>query len=418
MARGSRSWRAAEDHKAIFDGDRGPNTGGMGTVSPAWITEAIAARIRSEILEPTLRGLRADAIDYRGVLYAGVMVEPSGAPYLLEYNCRFGDPETQPLMARIAAIWAPSCSARRGGEMPVGAIGWDARVAVCVVVAAAGYPDAVRTGDPNRRPFRDRCRRQRDRVPRRHGAARWPAGLGRRPRARRDPRSASASSRRGPRRTPRSIGSSWPASRSAAISADARRRGDDTVVSDAAHRWIRGILPESTRDATRAIYRYHLRFADPANDRQLIRKMLVCGVRLEPWADGLVRPHEATDPARKAAALAQLRSTYVAPAPVLAGYRDAAGEIERLLRRSTASGRRSRSPRPTRRSTGCGGSRARSCSASCATRSRPSGSSCSRATTATRRCWRTDELAAERPAGSVLVANYSVMCLTQLDDRR
>jgi phosphoribosylamine--glycine ligase len=139
---------AVEDHKAIFDGDLGPNTGGMGTVSPAWITEAIAARIRSEILEPTLRGLRADAIDYRGVLYAGVMVEPSGAPYLLEYNCRFGDPETQPLMARMRGDLGAVLLGAARGEMPVGALGWDARVAVCVVVAAAGYPDAVRTGDP------------------------------------------------------------------------------------------------------------------------------------------------------------------------------------------------------------------------------------------------------------------------------
>ncbi len=139
---------AVEDHKAIFDGDLGPNTGGMGTVSPAWVSDAILARIRSEILEPTLRGLRADAIEYRGVLYAGVMVEPSGAPYLLEYNCRFGDPETQPIMARVRGdVGAVLVGAARG-EMPVGALAWDARLAVCVVVAAAGYPDAVRTGDP------------------------------------------------------------------------------------------------------------------------------------------------------------------------------------------------------------------------------------------------------------------------------
>ena len=139
---------AVEDHKAIFDGDRGPNTGGMGTVSPAWATEAILARIRSEILEPTLRGLRAAAIDYRGMLYAGVMVEPSGAPYLLEYNCRFGDPETQPIMARMRGDLGAVLHGAARGEMPVGALGWDARVAVCVVVAAAGYPDAPRTGDP------------------------------------------------------------------------------------------------------------------------------------------------------------------------------------------------------------------------------------------------------------------------------
>jgi len=139
---------AVEDHKTIFEADRGPNTGGMGTVSPAWVTDAIVMRIRSEILEPTLRGLRADAIDYRGVLYAGVMVEPSGAPYLLEYNCRFGDPETQPIMARMRSDLGAVLLGAARGEMPVGALAWDARVAVCVVVAAAGYPDAVRIGDP------------------------------------------------------------------------------------------------------------------------------------------------------------------------------------------------------------------------------------------------------------------------------
>ena len=139
---------AVEDHKAIFDGDLVPNTGGMGTVSPAWVSDAIMARILSEILEPTLRGLRADAIEYRGVLYAGVMVEPSGAPYLLEYNCRFGDPETQPIMARVRGDLGAVLLGAARGEMPVGALAWDARLAVCVVVAAAGYPDAVLTGDP------------------------------------------------------------------------------------------------------------------------------------------------------------------------------------------------------------------------------------------------------------------------------
>jgi phosphoribosylamine--glycine ligase len=141
---------SVEDHKTIFDADRGPNTGGMGTVSPAWITDAIAMRIRSEILEPTLRGLRADAIDYRGVLFAGVMVEPSGAPYLLEYNCRFGDPEIQPIVMRMRSDLGAVLLGAARGEMPVGALAWDARVAVCVVIAAAGYPDAVRTGDPIR----------------------------------------------------------------------------------------------------------------------------------------------------------------------------------------------------------------------------------------------------------------------------
>ncbi len=139
---------AVEDHKAILDGDRGPNTGGMGAVSPAWITDAIAARIRHEILEPTVRGLHADGIDYRGVLYAGVMVDPAGAPYLLEYNCRFGDPEAQPILARARGDLGAVLLGAARGDLHVGSLAWDARVAVCVVVAAAGYPASPRTGDP------------------------------------------------------------------------------------------------------------------------------------------------------------------------------------------------------------------------------------------------------------------------------
>jgi phosphoribosylamine--glycine ligase len=136
-----------EDHKTIFDGDRGPNTGGMGTVSPAWASDALITRVIREILEPTVRGLAADGIDYRGVLYAGVMVDGQGNPWLLEYNCRFGDPETQPIMARtIGDLGAVLANAARG-ELHHGVLGWDARVAVCVVVAAAGYPSSPKTGD-------------------------------------------------------------------------------------------------------------------------------------------------------------------------------------------------------------------------------------------------------------------------------
>jgi phosphoribosylamine---glycine ligase len=141
---------AVEDHKTIFDGDRGPNTGGMGTVSPAWASDAVMTRVIREILEPTVAGLAADKIDYRGVLYAGVMVDAQGTPWLLEYNCRFGDPETQPIMARtIGDLGAVLASAARG-ELQHGLLGWDARVAVCVVVAAAGYPGTPKTGDPIR----------------------------------------------------------------------------------------------------------------------------------------------------------------------------------------------------------------------------------------------------------------------------
>jgi phosphoribosylamine--glycine ligase len=139
---------AIEDHKTIFDDDRGPNTGGMGTVSPAWTSEQVVARIARELLEPTVRGLAAEGIDYRGVLYAGVMVDPSGVPWLLEYNCRFGDPETQPVMARAIGDLGAVLDGAARGELPHGRLAWDPRVAVCVVVAAAGYPDQVRTGDP------------------------------------------------------------------------------------------------------------------------------------------------------------------------------------------------------------------------------------------------------------------------------
>jgi len=136
-----------EDHKTIFDGDRGPNTGGMGTVSPAWISDPVRERITREILVPTVRGLTADGISYRGVLYAGVMVDAAGAPWLLEYNCRFGDPETQPIMARMRGDLGVVLEGAARGAMPIGALAWDARWALCVVIAAAGYPGQVRTGD-------------------------------------------------------------------------------------------------------------------------------------------------------------------------------------------------------------------------------------------------------------------------------
>jgi phosphoribosylamine--glycine ligase len=138
---------AAEDHKTIFDGDRGPNTGGMGTVSPSWVSDAALARIRAEILEPTVRGLAAEGIDYRGVLYAGVMIDRAGTPWTLEYNCRFGDPETQPVMMRLSGDLGAVLAGAAVGAMPEGALAWDPRAAVCVVLASAGYPEAPRTGD-------------------------------------------------------------------------------------------------------------------------------------------------------------------------------------------------------------------------------------------------------------------------------
>ncbi|MCB9563549.1 MAG: phosphoribosylamine--glycine ligase [Kofleriaceae bacterium] len=138
----------AEDHKTIFDGDRGPNTGGMGTVSPAWVSDDVVARIRREVLEPTVRGLAAEGIDYRGVLYAGLMVGDDGTPWCLEYNCRFGDPETQPVLARLQGDLGALLAGAAAGAMPEGTLAWDPRAAVCVVLAAAGYPASPRTGDP------------------------------------------------------------------------------------------------------------------------------------------------------------------------------------------------------------------------------------------------------------------------------
>ena len=139
---------SAEDHKTIFDDDKGPNTGGMGTVSPSWANADLIERITREILQPTVRGLAAEGIEYRGVLYAGVMVDAAGAPWLLEYNCRFGDPETQPIMARMIGDLGKVFAGCARGDLPSGALSWDARVAVCVVVAAAGYPGTVKAGEP------------------------------------------------------------------------------------------------------------------------------------------------------------------------------------------------------------------------------------------------------------------------------
>ena len=131
----------AEDHKQLGDGDVGPNTGGMGTVSPAdWASDDLLARIAEEIFAPTVAGLQQDGIDFRGVLYAGLMVDENGAPWILEYNCRFGDPETQPLMIRLESDLAVALRAAARGDLGDIALRWSADVAVCVVIASAGYP--------------------------------------------------------------------------------------------------------------------------------------------------------------------------------------------------------------------------------------------------------------------------------------
>ena len=137
----------SQDHKRLEDGDRGPNTGGMGAYSPApVVTPAIHARIMREVIEPTIRGLAAEGMDYTGFLYAGVMIARDGTPNVLEFNCRFGDPETQPILMRLQSDLTELCDAALDRRLDKVQATWDARAALGVVMAAEGYPDAPRTG--------------------------------------------------------------------------------------------------------------------------------------------------------------------------------------------------------------------------------------------------------------------------------
>ncbi len=138
----------SQDHKRLRDGDQGPNTGGMGAYSPApVVTPAMHARIMREVIDPTIRGLASDGMPYTGFLYAGIMIAPDGTPNVLEYNCRFGDPETQPIMARLKSDLPQLCAAALDGRLDQVVAEWDPRAALGVVMAAGGYPDAVRKGD-------------------------------------------------------------------------------------------------------------------------------------------------------------------------------------------------------------------------------------------------------------------------------
>lgn len=138
---------SSQDHKARDDGDRGPNTGGMGAYSPApVVTPAMHERIMHEVMLPTVAGLAAEGIDYTGFLYAGVMIGEDGVPRVLEYNCRFGDPETQPIMMRLRSDLVGLCQAALDGELAAQEIDWDPRAAVGVVLAAGGYPAAYQKG--------------------------------------------------------------------------------------------------------------------------------------------------------------------------------------------------------------------------------------------------------------------------------
>lgn len=140
---------SSQDHKARDDGDRGPNTGGMGAYSPAPVVDAaLHARIMREVMEPTVAALAADGTPYTGFLYAGIMVAADGAPRVLEFNCRFGDPETQPVLLRMKSDLVALCLAALDGALDTVNCEWDERTALGVVLAASGYPDEVRQGDP------------------------------------------------------------------------------------------------------------------------------------------------------------------------------------------------------------------------------------------------------------------------------
>jgi phosphoribosylamine--glycine ligase len=139
----------SQDHKRIGDGDTGPNTGGMGAYSPApVVTPAMHERIMREVVHPTIRGLAADGMPYTGFLYAGIMIAPDGTPNVLEFNCRFGDPETQPILSRLRSDLTVLCEAALDGKLDEVTMNWDPRAALGVVLAAGGYPDTVRKGDP------------------------------------------------------------------------------------------------------------------------------------------------------------------------------------------------------------------------------------------------------------------------------
>jgi len=138
-----------QDHKRRDDGDRGPNTGGMGAYSPApVVTPEVHERVMREIMLPTVRGLAADGIHYRGFLYAGLMIDDLGKPSVIEFNCRLGDPETQPILFRLRSDLVDVCASCFDGTLGKRPLEWDSRATVGVVMASRGYPDAYEKGKP------------------------------------------------------------------------------------------------------------------------------------------------------------------------------------------------------------------------------------------------------------------------------
>ena len=138
---------SSQDHKARDEGDIGPNTGGMGAYSPApVVTATVEDRILRQVIEPTLAGLRAEGVTYTGFLYAGLMITPDGTPKVIEFNCRMGDPETQPIMMRLKSDLVAICEATLHGRLAGTEADWDPRAALGVVMAAGGYPGSYARG--------------------------------------------------------------------------------------------------------------------------------------------------------------------------------------------------------------------------------------------------------------------------------
>ena len=138
---------SSQDHKTRDEGDRGPNTGGMGAYSPAPVmTPELHERVMQEIMLPTVAGMNADGMDYRGFLYAGLMIDDEGSPKVLEFNCRFGDPETQPILARLRSDLLDLCLRSFDGSLESAEVDWDPRAALGVVMASSGYPGSYSRG--------------------------------------------------------------------------------------------------------------------------------------------------------------------------------------------------------------------------------------------------------------------------------
>jgi phosphoribosylamine--glycine ligase len=138
----------SQDHKARDDGDKGPNTGGMGAYSPApVVTQAVHDKIMEQVIWPTVKGMAADGNEYKGFLYAGLMISATGEIAVVEFNCRFGDPEAQPVMMRLKSDLHTLCLAAIAGTLEQEEVDWDPRPAVGVVLAAGGYPEAYSKGD-------------------------------------------------------------------------------------------------------------------------------------------------------------------------------------------------------------------------------------------------------------------------------